>query len=64
MFPSSPCQAHLRLRWEYVLAGMAPVTVAMTNNPIPRINDDAFHGHGDPDFDLFGVFLVYSNWDY
>ena len=64
MLPGSPYQAHLRLWWKYVFAKMAPVTVVTTSEPIPGINDDAFHGRGDPDFNPFGVFLVYSNRDY
>ena len=64
MLPGGPYQAHLHLQWEDVLAEMAPVTVVTTNKPIPEINNDAFHRRGDPDFDPFGVFRVYSNWDY
>ena len=40
---------------------MADVT---TDEPIHAINDDAFHGRGDPDFDPFGVFLADTDWDY
>ena len=64
MLPGSPYQAHLHLRWEGVLAEMAPVTVVTTDKSISRINDDAFHGLCGPNFDLFGFFLVDSDWDY
>ena len=64
MLPGSPYQDHIRLRWEGVLANMAPVTVVTTDKAISEINNDAFHGHGGPDFDPFGFFLVDSDWDY
>ena len=64
MLPGGPYQAHLRLRWERALAGMAPITVVTTEKSLAEINDDAFHGLGNPDFDPFGFFLVDSDWDY
>ena len=43
---------------------MAPVTVATMDKVIVEVNEDAFHGLGDPNFDPFDFFLVDSDWDY